>query len=207
MAEKIRSGSTQLLEAVSKIESDYFINQIDQSTVFHLLQDINENLEEFLMIVSSENDTKNMISLLLILERFKKNLIFESSVISMCENEFQTLFLNLEKATAYSNDNERSYEFNDDTLDDNCSEKNFDAKEYDYFNSKPKNKRANYPKKISRILKNWLKENMNNPYPSESEKIMLIEHTGLDATQINNWFINARRRILPFMKSKYIKYD
>lgn len=36
---------------------------------------------------------------------------------------------------------------------------------------------------------------------------MLIEMTGLDSTQINNWFINARRRILPYMKSKYVKYD
>lgn len=32
------------------------------------------------------------------------------------------------------------------------------------------------------------------PYPSEDEKKSLEEQTGLTATQINNWFINQRKR-------------
>ncbi|KAL0266044.1 UNVERIFIED_CONTAM: hypothetical protein PYX00_011761 [Menopon gallinae] len=61
-------------------------------------------------------------------------------------------------------------------------------------------KRTNYPKHVSGILRKWLQENMKNPYPSDTEKVLLREKTGLDATQLNNWFINARRRILPFLR-------
>ncbi|ORD95060.1 transcription factor TALE_PBX fam [Enterospora canceri] len=70
-----------------------------------------------------------------------------------------------------------------------------------------KPKRANYSNQVSKALKSWLRENMNNPYPNDDEKNELIRQTGLDSTQINNWFINARRRILPYMKSKYMKYE
>lgn len=210
MAENTRLQSIHLVEAACKIETDYFVNNnIDQQTLLSILKDINQSIECFHESFNPENDTKNMISFLLILERFKKNLVFESSVINIVESEFQSLFYNLDKVASSSNDPERSFENNEDlNCNESLNEKSFENKESEYFiRSKPRNKRANYPKKISRILKNWLKENMNNPYPSESEKLMLIEHTGLDSTQINNWFINARRRILPFMKSKYIKYD
>lgn len=56
---------------------------------------------------------------------------------------------------------------------------------------KRKNKRANYSKSISKILKTWLRDNIDNPYPTELEKRNLCKITGLDHTQINNWFINA----------------
>ncbi|EQB61822.1 tgif-like protein on the x [Vairimorpha apis BRL 01] len=47
-----------------------------------------------------------------------------------------------------------------------------------------------------------VKKNKHNPYPSESEKIYFTEKTGLDLNQINNWFVNARRRILPYNSKK-----
>ncbi|KAI5185217.1 hypothetical protein NEHOM01_0675 [Nematocida homosporus] len=63
---------------------------------------------------------------------------------------------------------------------------------------KPTNsKRMNYPKNISEILKRWLVDHIENPYPDEKEKHYLILKTGLCSSQINNWFINARRRIIP----------
>lgn len=55
--------------------------------------------------------------------------------------------------------------------------------------------RENYPKETINILKKWLNENLKQPYPSESEKRMLSQQTGLHVAQISNWFINARRRI------------
>jgi homeobox protein TGIF1 len=67
--------------------------------------------------------------------------------------------------------------------------------------------RANFPLDISKLLRNWLKENMDNPYPSDNEKAFLCQQTGLGPAQINNWFINARRRILPFMKDKFMNYQ
>lgn len=73
-------------------------------------------------------------------------------------------------------------------------------------NAKPRT-RANFPVDISQLLRSWLKENMDNPYPSDAEKAYLCRRTGLGAAQINNWFINARRRILPFMKGKYVNFQ
>ncbi|KAL7606781.1 BEL1-like homeodomain protein 3 [Lactuca sativa] len=45
------------------------------------------------------------------------------------------------------------------------------------------------------ILRAWLFEHFLNPYPKDSEKIMLAKQTGLTRSQIANWFINARVRL------------
>ncbi|VBB32660.1 unnamed protein product [Acanthocheilonema viteae] len=62
-------------------------------------------------------------------------------------------------------------------------------------NSDPKRK-AQLPTKAVELLKTWLFLHSSHPYPSEKEKAMLSRETGLQMVQINNWFINARRRIL-----------
>ena len=38
--------------------------------------------------------------------------------------------------------------------------------------------------------------NYENPYPNEATKKQLIEETGLTRSQVINWFINARRRLI-----------
>ncbi|CAI4223576.1 unnamed protein product [Auanema sp. JU1783] len=42
----------------------------------------------------------------------------------------------------------------------------------------------------------WLFQNLTHPYPSEEQKKQLASETGLTILQVNNWFINARRRIV-----------
>jgi hypothetical protein len=48
-----------------------------------------------------------------------------------------------------------------------------------------------------KLLKDWLFSHSTCPYPNEEEKEELCVKTHLTLQQLNNWFINARRRILP----------
>lgn len=66
-----------------------------------------------------------------------------------------------------------------------------------------KKKRSNLPKKTTKILIDWLNQNLNNPYPNSKEKIELIERTGLTNQQLSNWFINARRRKVLLLRENH----
>ena len=63
-------------------------------------------------------------------------------------------------------------------------------------------KSSKLPEKATAILKKWLFDHSTKPYPDEDEKQQLCLLTGLSLTQLNNWFINARRRILQCNKAK-----
>ena len=58
-------------------------------------------------------------------------------------------------------------------------------------------KREKTPPESQKLLKDWLFAHSRHPYPTDSEKEQLCMNTGLSLQQLNNWFINARRRILP----------
>nr|GMD93894.1 homeobox protein knotted-1-like 2 [Ipomoea batatas] len=57
-----------------------------------------------------------------------------------------------------------------------------------------KKKKGKLPKDARQKLLSWWELHYKWPYPSETEKVALAEATGLDQKQINNWFINQRKR-------------
>jgi hypothetical protein len=69
-------------------------------------------------------------------------------------------------------------------------------------NNNGRRRRGNLPKSVTAILKQWLIDHRGHPYPTEEEKRGLRSKTNLTLNQISNWFINARRRILPLILSQ-----
>ncbi|XP_063068348.1 homeobox protein PKNOX1-like isoform X2 [Engraulis encrasicolus] len=59
-----------------------------------------------------------------------------------------------------------------------------------------KNKRGILPKQATNVMRSWLFQHIGHPYPTEDEKKQIATQTNLTLLQVNNWFINARRRIL-----------
>lgn len=59
-----------------------------------------------------------------------------------------------------------------------------------------KQKRGVLPKHATSVMRSWLFQHLVHPYPTEDEKRHIAAQTNLTLLQVNNWFINARRRIL-----------
>ncbi|CAN0906583.1 BEL1-like homeodomain protein 11 [Linum grandiflorum] len=61
------------------------------------------------------------------------------------------------------------------------------------------------PETAVSILRSWLFQHFLNPYPNDSEKLMLATQTGLTKNQqVSNWFINARVRLWkPMIEEMY----
>ncbi|XP_006644109.1 homeobox protein knotted-1-like 1 [Oryza brachyantha] len=57
-----------------------------------------------------------------------------------------------------------------------------------------KRKKGKLPKDARSALLEWWNTHYRWPYPTEEDKLRLAARTGLDPKQINNWFINQRKR-------------
>jgi Homeobox KN domain len=60
--------------------------------------------------------------------------------------------------------------------------------------SRPRKSGSRLSREAVRVLKNWLAEHAEHPYPTDVEKDRLKEMTSLKRSQISNWLANARRR-------------
>ncbi|KAG8374829.1 hypothetical protein BUALT_Bualt10G0036200 [Buddleja alternifolia] len=57
-----------------------------------------------------------------------------------------------------------------------------------------KRRAGKLPGDTTTVLKDWWHQHSKWPYPTEDDKAKLVEQTGLQLKQINNWFINQRKR-------------
>ncbi|CAN4077835.1 unnamed protein product [Withania somnifera] len=57
-----------------------------------------------------------------------------------------------------------------------------------------KRRAGKLPGDTTTVLKSWWQQHSKWPYPTEDDKAKLVEETGLQLKQINNWFINQRKR-------------
>jgi len=85
-------------------------------------------------------------------------------------------------------------------IDDEDSDSYESGSQSNFLSSSSDNssrKRSRLPPSSVAIFRHWLFNHLESPYPSEEEKEELAQKAGLRITQVNNWFTNARRRILP----------
>eukprot|EP00866_Antonospora_locustae_P000141 jgi/Antlo1/141/1170 len=185
---KERNSLAQLVLKLASCEAEYIQSSCTRNDLEEYLKNIQmecENIDTAL----SRGDRYYLAMLLLFLERVRISVALEDEIIEIIETESALLDCEMLRITK---DVERVQ--NETTrIDETMSQLSKET-------SIERTKRTNYPKHVSNMLRRWLQENMKNPYPSDTEKIILREKTGLDATQLNNWFINARRRILPFLR-------
>ncbi|KAI3443957.1 hypothetical protein Pfo_000622 [Paulownia fortunei] len=57
-----------------------------------------------------------------------------------------------------------------------------------------KRRAGKLPGDTTSVLKAWWQSHSKWPYPTEEDKARLVQETGLQLKQINNWFINQRKR-------------
>ena len=55
-------------------------------------------------------------------------------------------------------------------------------------------RRSTYSPHVIATLENWLYANRENPYPSAHSKLLLRKQTQLTQKQIEQWFVNRRRK-------------
>ncbi|XP_008325986.1 homeobox protein PKNOX1 isoform X3 [Cynoglossus semilaevis] len=67
---------------------------------------------------------------------------------------------------------------------------------FNHDDNSTKTKRGVLPKHATNVMRSWLFQHIGHPYPTEDEKKQIANQTNLTLLQVNNWFINARRRIL-----------
>eukprot|EP00960_Hanusia_phi_P033542 750501-Hanusia_phi.AAC.4 len=58
-----------------------------------------------------------------------------------------------------------------------------------------KRRRENLPSQSVSVLKEWMRNNIKRPYPTDQDKVELAALANITTQQVSNWFVNARKRI------------
>ncbi len=58
------------------------------------------------------------------------------------------------------------------------------------------------PEEAVALLRAWIDAHSDHPFPNDDEKDMLVLQTGLTFEQLQDWFINARRRYVKRKRGK-----
>ncbi|KAK6089210.1 hypothetical protein P3W45_001811 [Vairimorpha bombi] len=187
---------TDCILRIAKAEKDYLKKCIDRNMYLEIVIDVKNLYTQLLFDQNFGEDKYYKIFLLLLLEKSYQCLSFENKLLDAVSSNLANFESRLGSLA-----NEISFLYTSDK-----NEKNYlriNGKSMSGSLSKI-SKRSNYPQKVLRLFKQWLKDHISNPYPSEYEKQEFCEITGLDMAQINNWFINARRRLVPRSNKKKI---
>ncbi|EFC36711.1 predicted protein [Naegleria gruberi] len=111
--------------------------------------------------------------------QFDNNL---SSTLKMIESDFKSLFETKKRGRIISSD----------TSSTMC-----DQDDYSTASGSKKRKRSNFSKKDKELLIEWLQNHSDYPYPSDEEKDELLERVSMTKDQLETWFVNNRKRLLP----------
>lgn len=184
-----RKNLDNLLRCVLGTEDRYLKSDIDRKLLEENIKYLRHEYKKFCSSNNFIDSTYYKIMIQLVLERLKQTIIFEDKLVNMVDNVYDSFNKNLNEF------------LNEPILPDDPDLCSSTQEVEEKPQPKKSLRRANYPYKVTQILKKWLEENVNHPYPTEFQKIIFCDKTGLEVSQINNWFINARRRILPLMKN------
>ncbi|KAF0973035.1 hypothetical protein FDP41_008699 [Naegleria fowleri] len=66
-----------------------------------------------------------------------------------------------------------------------------------------KRKRTTFAKADIALLTKWLHSHSSNPYPTDEEKQTLLKSVNMTKEQLETWFVNNRKRLLP--QHKYVR--
>ncbi|KAL7347515.1 hypothetical protein P7C65_06s1g09050 [Encephalitozoon intestinalis] len=182
-------------------KEQYFQGMINEHHLKEVLLKIRKNYETCSNTHFFPNNLSHKLALFLIAEKFKYALLFEKNLVSIFDSECTKLQRKMDNIIDMMNVmNERDLYRYESYIRNNSSTNG-------WLGSSPHSRRANFPREVSKMLRRWLKEHLSNPYPTKIEKKILSKETGLKLSQIDNWFANARKRILPFMRKEFIDLE
>lgn len=140
--------SSQLIKILINIEFGYLHGKINRGELPSVLKEFDFYYRNRVPELNEDVERYSLISIFLILERFKKSLLFENQILTAISSEIQAFTSKLDYFNNFFKEKPSSYMGNG----------SMDVYEYVNINDvsngkngsvlKPRNKRSNYPKKF-----------------------------------------------------------